>query len=332
MLKGKFLKLFPAVLFLTAAPLMSPAGSFAGSSADSGFTFVVTCDMREFATPKYDSPQYFRGVVEAVARAGKGDFMISPGDIDPPRDVKLQIEEALGKDYLWYPTPGNHETETPEDMQWLREYNANGKSLPHIVRPGPEKGRETTYSFEYGNAHFAMLDQYYDGSSDTGSNGDVSDALYRWLEADLAANTRPIVFVVGHEPIMPMPDLDSGRIRHTDDSLNEHPENDLRFVRLLRRHKAYYICGHTHSASVACINGVWQIDAGHSRGIGDKGAPSTFLRVHVTQGPPQVEIWRDDGSGTNYTLTSTWTLREVGSVKEGQGAATGGAGGQAGLN
>ena len=324
----KSMKLIQSLLFLTAVLGVVPAscGKAAATAEKGGFTFVVTCDMREFTTPKYDTPQYFRGVVEAVARAGKGEFMVSPGDIDPPWDVKAQIEKALGKDYLWYPTPGNHETETSEDMQWLREYNAGGNSLPHIVRPGPEGSRESTYSFEFGKAHFAMINQYYDGISDTGTNGDVTDALYKWLEEDLAANTKPKVFVIGHEPIMPMPDIDSGRIRHTDDSLNEHPENDLRFVRLLRRHNAYYICGHTHNASVANINGVWQIDSGHSRGIGDKGAPSTFLRVQVTDGPPQVEMWRDDGSGTNYTITSTWTLVDIGSVNEAKVPAAGGSG------
>jgi hypothetical protein len=28
-----------------------------------------------------------------------------------------------------------------------------------------------------------------------------------------------------------------------------------------------YICGHTHNASIAKINGLWQFDAGHARGI-----------------------------------------------------------------
>ena len=42
-----------------------------------------------------------------------------------------------------------------------------------------------------------------------------------------------------------------------------------------------YFCGHTHNFSAYNKEGVWQMDAGHSRGAGDTGASSTFLMIHV---------------------------------------------------
>ena len=51
-----------------------------------------------------------------------------------------------------------------------------------------------------------------------------------------------------------------------------------------------YICGHTHNFSAYLYDGVWQIDAGHTRGFGDTGARSTFLMFYVL----------DDGSVWYY--------------------------------
>ena len=279
------------------------------NSDSTRFTFVVAADMRKYAGPEYQNPHYFLGTCQAIAEAGKGAFMISPGDIDPPWDVYQTIKSVLGEDYPWFPVVGNHEAETAADMAWLREFNRGGKKLPFIVRQGPPHCEETTYSFDYRNAHFVVLNQYFAKASDTATDGDVSDELYSWLEADLEANSKPLIFVVGHEPLLPAPDIDNGRVRHAEDCLNAHPANSTRFLKLLLRHRvAAYFCGHTHNASIVNINGLWQIDAGHSRGLGDKGASSTFLRVLVGNGYPLVEIWRDDANGGKYELKYTWIL------------------------
>ncbi|MHC4647681.1 MAG: metallophosphoesterase family protein, partial [Planctomycetota bacterium] len=219
--------------FLMAMLLL--AGCKSAEPKSGAFSFTVTADMREFAGPEYQSSEYFMGTCEAIRKVGKGAFMISPGDVDPPQHVSDMIKEALGDDYIWYPAVGNHEAETSEDMAWLRDW---GKAdIPNLVRRGPENGRETTYSFDFASAHFAVLNQYYDGSSDTGANGDICDALYQWLKEDLAATSKRYIFVVGHEPLVSIPDADNGRHRHKGDNLDEHPENNHRFGQLLREHK-----------------------------------------------------------------------------------------------
>ena len=68
-------------------------------NADS-FSFAVTADIRNYSGPSpYDTSQYFRGAAEAIAVLAGGDFMISPGDIDPPDQVLWTITRTLGITY-----------------------------------------------------------------------------------------------------------------------------------------------------------------------------------------------------------------------------------------
>jgi len=270
------------------------------------FTFVVSADMRKYSgSGWYDTQQYFRGACKAIAALGGGAFMVSPGDIDPPGDVEWTIKQYIGQDYLWYPLVGNHEAETAADMAWLRayDYDPNGDTPPNVINSGPPGCEETTYSFDYGNSHFVALNEYCDGISDTGTDGDVVDALYSWLVDDLNATDKRHIFVFGHEPAYPQPDADSGRLRHLGDSLDGHPANRDLFWNLLKdKGVVAYICGHTHSYSAVAVDGVWQLDVGHARGLGDTGAQSTFVIIRVDGDVVTFEAYRDDAHGGSYAL------------------------------
>ena len=135
--------------------------------------------------------------------------------------------------------------------------------------------------------HFVALDVYCNeaGGYPPGTDADINDYLYNWLVADLQANTQPYIFVFGHEPAYVFPDTDNGRLRHEFTSLNQYPAHRDRFWSLLQAEGVTaYLCGHTHNFSAVNIGGVWQIDAGHARGLGDTGAPSTFVQVQILPG------------------------------------------------
>jgi hypothetical protein len=179
---------------------------------------------------------------------------------------------------------GNHEAETESDMNWLVEYNKNGTTLPKIVRKGPTGTEETTYSFDWGQCHFIALNQYYDGNSMIGADGNIVPELMEWLEDDLAATDKKYIFVLGHEPMIPIPDMDNGRIRHQGDSLDKYPKMLHRFHQLMLKFGVTaYMCGHTHSTSYSMMNGVWQLDAGHSRGIEEDSAPMQLFNMVVRE-------------------------------------------------
>jgi hypothetical protein len=293
--------------------LLKPVGVFVALIALTGcrtlpedrptaFSFIVTADVREFTAPRYPGEEYFLGVCNGIQKVGAGDFMLSPGDIDPPAAIRATLDASFGADYPWIPVVGNHEAETPEDMTWLRAWGRG--PIPGLVSRGPAGTEETTFSFDYGPAHFVVLNQYFDGKTDYRGKGDVIDPLYEWLKADLENNRNKLLFVVGHEPITPLPDMDNGRMRHEKDCLNAYPENARRFHQLLVEQKVTaYLCAHTHNASVTNMAGVWQIDAGHARGKGDPGAPSTFLKFQVTRSEVHVEFFRDLDKSGAYALT-----------------------------
>jgi len=274
--------------------------------ADDSYSFIVAGDMRNFTGPAKNGKRYFDGVCAAVKDAGAGAFMLSPGDCDPPGAVRAVISEYLGTNYPWYLVAGNHDVETKGNLDYFRRWSAAG--IPGIVQHGPKGAEITTYSFDYQNSHFVVLDDYFNGISDVASKGDLSDATLRWLEQDLAATTKPLIWVTSHKPIQSQPDMDTGRVRHND-PMSADPARIDRFILLLKQyHVRAYLCGHTHDTSVVKVKDIWQADSGHSRGAGDTGAPSSFLKIRVEGVKTWVDIYRGDAKGVHYRLEKTVEL------------------------
>jgi hypothetical protein len=272
---------------------------------ESPFTFAIVADMRNFTGPgQYDTDQYFRGAVQTISDTGGAVFVLSPGDIDPAPDVFWTITTTLGIDARWVPGVGNHELpgagnepSSGANMAWLRAFDYGS------VNPGPAGCPTTTFSWDYNDAHFVMLNEYCDLAGDTVTQGDIPDHLFNWLVNDLESSAKPFKFVIGHEPAYPQPDADNGRLRRADESLNQYPEHRDRFWELLKAEGvAAYLCGHTHNYSLEKINGVWQLDAGHARGLGDPGASSTVILVHVKSDAVTVDVYRDNSQGGPYQL------------------------------
>lgn len=268
--------------------------------------FVAAGDMRNFTEGAPAGKRYFDGACAAMESVGAGDFMITPGDFDPPAEVRGVIDRYLGSNYVWYPVVGNHEVETPEDMAWVQQWAAH---IPGLVRRGPPGAELTTYSFDVGNSHFVAINNYFDDRVTARSKGSVGKGTLSWLEQDLAATKQPLIWVIGHQPLESLPDMDSGRVRHGGESVSTDAAAKARFIEILKAHQVRaYICGHTHNASVAKVEGIWQTDSGHARGAGDKGSPSTFLKFRVDSTRAWVDVYRSDDTGVNYTLRQTVEL------------------------
>lgn len=296
---------------LASAPCLpaqdAPKAASAATQAQNDYSFTATADMRSYVDKAPAGKRYFDGLCEELAKIGPGAFMISPGDCDPPGPVRAAIDRYLGTNYIWYPIIGNHELGDKKNVAWLQTWAKAG--IPGLVRCGPAGSESTTFSFDYANSHFVALNEYAAGGSESSRKDGLSAATLDWLEQDLAANKKPLIWISGHVPIKALPDMDSGRLRHEEGGLTNNKADMERFLNLLKQYQVRaYICGHTHGASVAKVKGIWQADCGHARGAGDKGAPSTLLKFRVAGERAWVDVYRANTNGVNYQLRKTVEL------------------------
>ena len=130
-----------------------------------------------------------RRVVEMLVKNGIPDFVLQTGDMTPDGfdssawPVFFDIERELLRHTAFFPALGNHERHTPRFAEFF------DKPKPY-------------YSFDWGTAHFAVLD------SDIGSVSPIKSEQQaywaeetRWLEEDLKAHQNADYrFVAAHHP------------------------------------------------------------------------------------------------------------------------------------
>jgi hypothetical protein len=164
------------------------------------------------------------------------------------------------------------------------------------------------YSFNYGPAHVVVLDQYADHYAYTLE----ASAQYLWLQADLAANTRPWTIVMFHQPAWTA-SLDSGSGSHGNNTdIQDH---------LCPLFKTYdvdvVIQGHEHYyAHVEPPDGIVYLTLGGGGGV--FGTPKTtasyllasaktyhFARFNIVDQTMEVTVLNDsNGIVDRFTVTN----------------------------
>jgi len=268
------------ILFLTALALPAAAQSW---------SFVTSSDSK--GGWEYGAS---RAYLTSLTYEDDVKFFVDSGDSTNSGQVDYYFQRDLvgffpGHTYApWFTTFGNHNCQGAEGMDYVQ--NTLGPRIAtesgYLVgmsnlNVGPPSGSTdcgrdmTTYSFDYENAHFVLINQYSDLMDGGGGIGCMLQNTYDWLEADLAANTQPLIFVFGHEPAFP----GIGGNGHCSDSLDysgcpgnastgerfSRPMRDL-FWDLLNEHNAIAnFAGHVHEFT--------------ARQIQDK---SSFYGLHCT--------------------------------------------------
>ena len=171
-----------------------------------------------------------------------------------------------------YPVRGNHDgtDKTVWDAIFSGAYALPGN--------GPSGEKNVTYSFTYGNILVIALDEYT-------TNGRVNQA---WLNAQLAANTRPHVFVFGHLPAF--------SVYHTDTLASHAAGRDTFWNSLAAAGVRTYLTGHDHFYN-------------HARLDDGDGNPADDVHQLVvgSGGAPLYYTW----DGTYLSDKSSWTPRRV---------------------
>jgi hypothetical protein len=150
---------------------------------------------------------------------------------------------------------GNH-----EDAGSVTAWNSVFVDTYAMPGNGPAGEVNVTYSWAQNNAFFVGVDQY---------SGHPHRVDQLWLDGQLAANTRPHVFVFGHEPAF--------RAGHEECQDNYPADRDVLWASVAAAGGQTYLCGHDHFFDHA------RIDDGdgdpnndlHQYIVGTAGAPLT---------------------------------------------------------
>ena len=132
--------------------------------------------------------------IARVMESQEVDMLMLAGDVIYPTFVAGRVDERCFSMYgrqlrstPLFAATGNHES-YDNTRDFLQAFDLPTNSLT---------GTEYFYSFDAADIHFSVLD----GDLAQGNDWSVGGALYRWLEADLAATTKPWKILVSHFPV-----------------------------------------------------------------------------------------------------------------------------------
>ena len=273
------------------------------SIAQADFCFVHMCDGRpsgSYAGFQRDMNEVRDMICNPAPQFARPAFMIQTGDFDHTYQTDDIIKDKMGSSFVWYPVIGNHDL-SASDVSYVK--NTIFPTLPNIVRQGPSGTQRTTYSFDYQNAHFVALNEYWNGSNETGTDGDIVPALRNWLANDLAQTDKQHIFVMGHEPAYP-------EVRHVGDSLDKYPANRNAFWNVLKQYgvKSFHV-GHTHYYKGKNYGGVWEVDAGACRGH-QSSYDRVIVYVWVQDYSVRYRVIKAAKNDTSFHLHTEWTITD----------------------
>ena len=220
------------------------------------FSFAVIGDTKVFSA---DNPN--GNLQKAVASIVKDNvnFSFIMGDLVHSCDGGSKCEASFAE---WksvmkpildktYEVMGNHDRTggSSADAVWQKEFN--------LPTNGPSGFSELTYSFDYSNSHFVVLNTEK-------PKGQVVDSAQRdWLEKDLTANKKENVFVFYHEPAYQT-------AQNKDDSLDANPkERDALWAILVKHNVTAVFNGHEHIFSRKKVGNIYQFVVGDTDSTDD---------------------------------------------------------------
>jgi 3',5'-cyclic AMP phosphodiesterase CpdA len=179
-----------------------------------------------------------------------------------------------------YVVRGNHDVGDPAGVTAWNKVFKGEFSLPDN---GPAGEKNLTYSVTHKNALIISLDQYIR----------LRRVNQAWLAAQFAANTKPHIFVLGHEPAF--------KALH-EDCLDDYPaERDVFWGSIEKAGGRTYFCGHDHFYN-------------HAR-VDNDGDPSNDIHQYIvgTAGAPLYDwLGNYDGDNSNYTVENIYHAKEYG--------------------
>lgn len=240
-----------------------------------------------------------------LSPTGSLNAIVFAGDMSILTDAKTAIGKSNMKNVPYYFAVGNHEAESSQDIYTLKS------SLPDKfpLNPGPVGSEKTTYSFDVGNFHIAVINSYWDGKTNErymkygdDDGGWIPDKLMTWIDQDLNKTNKPFKIVVFHDPLYPIKN-------HVGDSLDADKENRDRLQSIMEKNKvSLVVAGHTQYAYLEKKGTIWHSNTGgfgtHMHGKYDKFASVIYA---YSSGSNMKVTWKHE----NPTWSSPWTKTQT---------------------
>ena len=163
------------------------------------FSFIYTSDTQVSSIGDQKMHTYMKKGLDAAVKDDPNlSFLIQGGDFvqNSNRMYQWQMHIDGNSEFLMkYPTmmvTGNHES-THDTAGQYEIFKHTTVDLPSVDM---DKKLGIYYSFNYGNAHFVIL------NTDEKSGDKLSSTQAAWLESDLKANTQKWTIVAMHRPIV----------------------------------------------------------------------------------------------------------------------------------
>lgn len=188
------------------------------------FSFAVLGDTQKFNTSRKGS---LRKAVNRISASG-ADFTFMMGDFCSGKKCakKLRRWKSAASPLFpdVYPVHGNHDAVS----------SGNWQSTFNPPTNGPSGYIGWTYSFDFENSHFVVLD------SDRSQWHLINQTQRAWLEQDLAATAKENIFVFFHEPAFPVS-------KKIGNSLDANPSDRDALWEILDGHNVTAVfSGHEH--------------------------------------------------------------------------------------
>jgi hypothetical protein len=269
--------------------------------------FIVTADCRSDSASDHNGVNVtiLSEIVAEILKANvdfflfAGDLAIGASDQTEQENQFLTWRKTMLPVYQAgipvYIVRGNHDAASyPSGITaWnnvFKDETSSGGMDYRLPQNGPTGELNLTYSVVHKNALILALDQL------TTPNRSINYVNQTWIDAQLAANTRPHVFAFGHFTAFKM----------LWDSLGDHPSNrDLFWNSLESAGARTYFCGHEHFYDRARAD--------------DDGDPNNDLYQYVIGSAGASEhTWNKDnpypGNNSGRTITPIYHTTRFGYV------------------
>jgi|GEM_PF-843841 len=240
-----------------------------GNIDQNAFSFAVIGDSQRFKPN--DAKGGFQKAVGNIANSNVnlvmtvGDLVSSCDENDCAKKLAEWKQAAAPLLEKVRVTMGNHDRTGKDvsDKSWEEAFN--------MPTNGPEGYSEETYSFNYANSHFVVL------NSEKPKEHIIGKDQRDWLETDLANNKKDNIFVFFHEPAYPV----SSKI---DSSLDANKtDRDILWDILKNNHITAVFSGHEHIMSRKNIGGLYQFVIGNTDSF-DHDLPKPGVTEYSYQG------------------------------------------------